>query len=68
MVDRPRDKPKIERDAALAPTLPRDLSPREIIAYLRQNPDFLDRHRSARTVALALPVPLALFVTRALLL
>jgi hypothetical protein len=28
-------------------------------------PDFLDRHRSVRTVALALPVPLVLFVTRA---
>ena len=47
MVDRPRDKPKIERDAALAPALPRDLSAREIIAYLRQNPDFLDRHPEA---------------------
>jgi len=47
MVDRTRDKPKIERDAALAPALPRDLAAREIIAYLRQNPDFLDRHPEA---------------------
>jgi len=31
-------------------------------------PHFLDRHRSVRTVALALPVPLALFVTKAILL
>ena len=47
MVDRPRDKPQIERDAALASALPQDLSAREIIAYLRQNPDFLDRHPEA---------------------
>ena len=31
-------------------------------------PHFLDRHRSVRTVALALPVPLVLFVTKAILL
>jgi uncharacterized protein YigA (DUF484 family) len=47
MVDRPRDKPQIERDGALAPALPQDISAREIIAYLRQNPDFLDRHPEA---------------------
>ena len=48
MVDRPRDKPQVERDGALAsPTLPQELSGREIIAYLKQHPDFLDRHPEA---------------------
>src|SRR5712671_3321761 len=47
MVDRPRDKPQIERDGALAPALPQDLSARDIIAYLRRHPDFLDRHPEA---------------------
>src|SRR5260370_179077 len=54
MVDRPRDKPQIERDAALASALPQDLSARDIIAYLRQNPDFLDRHPQALRL---LPAP-----------
>jgi hypothetical protein len=49
MVDRPRDKPQVERDAAaLAPLLPpQEIGSREIIAYLRQHPDFLDRHPEA---------------------
>jgi uncharacterized protein len=48
MVDRPRDKPQIERDGALAsPVLPQELSGREIIAYLKQHPDFLERHPEA---------------------
>src|SRR5438552_9104833 len=48
MVDRPHDKPHVERDGALAsPVLPHELGGREVIAYLRQHPDFLDRHPEA---------------------
>ncbi len=47
MVDRPRDQPKREHDGALAPVLPQDIGGREVIAYLRQHPDFLDRHPEA---------------------
>src|SRR5204862_1112482 len=48
MVDRPRDKPQVEREGGLAsPAPPQELSGREIIAYLRQHPDFLDRHPEA---------------------
>jgi uncharacterized protein YigA (DUF484 family) len=59
VVDRPRDKPHAERphaarpgdsaarDAAVAPEAPRQISGREIIAYLRRHPDFLDRHPEA---------------------
>src|SRR5437763_10466244 len=47
MVDRPRDKPKVGRDAALAPALPQEISGRDILAYLKEHPDFLDRHPEA---------------------
>src|SRR5207302_10254177 len=49
MVDRPRDKPQVERDAAaLAPVAPaQEIGGRDVIAYLRQHPDFLDRHPEA---------------------
>lgn len=47
MVDRPRDKPQIERDTAPAPALPQPIGSREVIAYLKQHPDFLDRHPEA---------------------
>jgi hypothetical protein len=47
VVDRPRDQPKAEHDGALAPVLPQDIGGREVIAYLRQHPDFLDRHPEA---------------------
>src|SRR3979411_3386541 len=48
MVDRPDDKPQVARDGALAsPVVPQELGGREIIAYLKQNPDFLDRHPEA---------------------
>jgi uncharacterized protein YigA (DUF484 family) len=47
VVDRPRDQPKAEHDGALAPALPQDIGGREVIAYLRQHPDFLDRHPEA---------------------
>jgi uncharacterized protein YigA (DUF484 family) len=47
VVDRPRDQPKAEHDGVLAPVLPRDIADRDVIAYLRQHPDFLDRHPEA---------------------
>jgi hypothetical protein len=47
MVDRPRDKPQIEGDAAAPPVLPQQIGSREVIAYLKQHPDFLDRHPEA---------------------
>ncbi|MBV9015181.1 MAG: DUF484 family protein [Alphaproteobacteria bacterium] len=47
MVDRPRDKRQIERDAALAPVGPQQIGSREVIAFLKQHPDFLDRHPEA---------------------
>jgi uncharacterized protein YigA (DUF484 family) len=47
MADLPRDKPHGERDAALAPELPGEIGGRDIIAYLRRHPDFLDRHPEA---------------------
>lgn len=47
MVDRPRDKRQIERDAAPPPVGPQQIGSREVIAYLKQHPDFLDRHPEA---------------------
>jgi len=47
VVDQSRDQPKAERDGALAPVLPRDIGDRDVIAYLRRHPDFLDRHPEA---------------------
>jgi uncharacterized protein len=50
VVDRPRDKPtpeRPERDSALAPEAPGPISGRDVIAYLRRHPDFLDRHPEA---------------------
>ena len=44
MVDHPNDQSKPVRSAGPAATRPSEIGPREIIAYLRQNPDFLDRH------------------------
>ena len=47
MADLPRDKPHREREAA-APAEPAgDIGDREVIAYLRRHPDFLDRHPEA---------------------
>lgn len=43
----PRDKPNSERDAATPPELPGEIGGREIIAYLRRHPDFLDSHPEA---------------------
>src|SRR5229473_8612005 len=49
MVDLPRDKPQAERPraAVAAPELPGAISSRDVIAYLRRHPDFLDRHPEA---------------------
>jgi hypothetical protein len=43
----PRDRPHSERDAVLAPELPGEIGGRDIIAYLRRHPDFLDSHPEA---------------------
>lgn len=44
MADHPHDQPRPVPNAG--PTTPRtrEIGPREVVAYLRQNPDFLDRH------------------------
>jgi uncharacterized protein len=47
VVDLPRDKPHSQRDAVAPPALPGEIGGREVIAYLRQHPDFLDRHPEA---------------------
>jgi len=47
VADLPRDKPQRERDAALAPQSSGEIGGREVIAYLRRHPDFLDRHPEA---------------------
>lgn len=44
MADRPQDQPQ-EAAAAVSQRLP--LGPREVLLYLRQNPDFLDSHPEA---------------------
>jgi uncharacterized protein YigA (DUF484 family) len=43
----PRDKPDRERDPVAAPELPGEIGGRDIIAYLRRHPDFLDSHPEA---------------------
>jgi len=47
VVDRPRDKPSAEPDAPPAPVAPAEIGSRDVIAYLRRHPDFLDRHPEA---------------------
>ena len=47
VVDRPRDKPHGGRDAAPAPEIAGQVSGRDVLAYLRRHPDFLDRHPEA---------------------
>jgi uncharacterized protein len=49
VADLPRDKPHSEpqRAAVAAPELPGEIGGRDIIAYLRRHPDFLDRHPEA---------------------
>jgi uncharacterized protein len=47
VADLPRDKPHRGREAVAAPELPGEIGGRDIIAYLRRHPDFLDRHPEA---------------------
>jgi uncharacterized protein YigA (DUF484 family) len=49
VADLPRDKPHSEpqRAAVAAPELPGEIGSRDVIAYLRRHPDFLDRHPEA---------------------
>lgn len=53
MADRPRDIPQAERprrperEAAAAPPAPGEIGGRDVVAYLRRHPDFLDRHPEA---------------------
>jgi len=54
VVDRPRDKPNPDRpgdehgrDAVLVPEAPGQISGRDVLAYLRRHPDFLERHPEA---------------------
>ena len=47
MVDLPRDKPHRERDTVAAAEVATEIGGREVIAYLRRHPDFLDRHPEA---------------------
>jgi len=47
VADLPRDKPNRDRAAAAASEAPAEIGERDIIAYLRRHPDFLDRHPEA---------------------
>jgi uncharacterized protein YigA (DUF484 family) len=44
VVDHPHDQSKPVRNTGPAAARPSEIGPREVVAYLRQNPDFLDRH------------------------
>ncbi len=50
MVDRPRDQPKPAREGSLPRALPREITGRDVVAYLRRNPDFLEHHPEALRV------------------
>jgi uncharacterized protein len=47
VADRPQDQPKPLRSSGPATARPNEIGPRDVIAYLRHNPDFLDRHPDA---------------------
>lgn len=47
MADLPRDKPNRGREAVPARELPGEIGGRDILAYLRRHPDFLDSHPEA---------------------
>ena len=47
MADRPQDQPKPLRSGLPAPVRPAEIGAREVVAYLREHPDFLDRHPDA---------------------
>ena len=47
VADRPQDQPKPLRSGLPAPLRSAEIGAREVIAYLREHPDFLDRHPDA---------------------
>ena len=47
MADRPRDKPHAAPDAAAPSPSPGEIVGRDVVAYLRRHPDFLDHHPEA---------------------
>jgi uncharacterized protein YigA (DUF484 family) len=47
VADRRRDRPKPPPESAAATVEPQSISGRDVVAYLRQHPDFLDRHPEA---------------------
>jgi uncharacterized protein YigA (DUF484 family) len=47
VADRPQDQPKPERNGPPAPARPSEIGAREVVLYLRDHPDFLDRHPDA---------------------
>ena len=47
MADRPQDQPKPVRGGGPAASRPSEIGARDVVAYLRQHPDFLDRHPDA---------------------
>lgn len=47
MPDRPHDQPKPLRSSAAAPRRPSETAAGDVIAYLREHPDFLQRHPDA---------------------
>jgi len=44
VADRPQDQPKPNRTGGPLPSPASEIGARDVIAYLRQHPDFLDRH------------------------
>jgi uncharacterized protein len=47
VADRPQDQPKPARNGSIAPARPTEIGARQIMRYLRDHPDFLDRHPDA---------------------
>ena len=47
MADRPQDQQKPLRSGLPAPVRPAEIGARQVVAYLREHPDFLDRHPDA---------------------
>ena len=47
MADRPQDQPKPTRAGGPEAPQPSEIGARDVMAYLRQHPDFLDRHPEA---------------------
>jgi uncharacterized protein len=47
VADRPQDQPKPARNGSAAPAQPNEIGARQVMLYLRDHPDFLDRHPDA---------------------